>query len=260
MQDQKKFVIVIPSYKNAKYYFRNLTSALTQHYENYRIIYTDDCSPDNTGNLVKEFLEKHDKNGKTKLICNKERAGALANLYNMITSCEDDEIIITLDGDDWLAHPNVLSTLNKVYSENSIWLTYGQYRSYPDNRLGCSREIPVNIQKTNSYRKFRWCSSHLRSFYTWLFKKIKKEDLLGDDGKFYPMTWDLSMMFPMLEMAGTRHKFVSDVLYMYNYETPINDAKVNLQLQQGLEKKIRAKKPYEALSLNTRKPLGSPRG
>ena len=243
MTDQKRFAIVVPSYKNAKYYFRNLASALTQNYENYHVLYTDDQSPDNTGNLVEDYLKKYDKKGRVKLVKNEQRIGALANLYNMIHSCDDDEIVITLDGDDWLAHPNVLNSLNKVYQDPNTWLTYGQYRSFPDNRIGCSRDVPANVKQQGSYRSYRWCSSHLRSFYSWLFKKIKKEDLMKD-GKFYPMTWDLAMMFPMMEMAGMNHRFVSEVLYMYNYETPLNDAKVNLQLQQGLEREIRAKKPY----------------
>ena len=241
-----KFVIVIPSYKNAKYYVKNLTSALAQNYPSFRILYVDDCSPDNTGNLVEEFLKKNDKHHKVKLTKNTERLGALRNLYDMIHSCEDDEVIVTLDGDDWLAHPNVLKKLNEVY-QGDVLLTYGQYRSFPDNRIGCSRQIPMNVQQKGTYRKFPWCSSHLRSFKASLFKKIKKEHLLDSNGKFYPMGWDLAMMFPMLEMAGTRHRFVKDILYIYNYENPINDAKVNLQLQQGTERILRAMAPYKAI-------------
>lgn len=57
----------------------------------------------------------------------------------------------------------------------------------------------------------------------------------------------LTMMFPMLEMAGHRSKFVSDILYIYNVANPINDSKVNIQLQQGLEKLIRAKRKYSRI-------------
>ena len=242
----KRFVVVIPSYKNAAYYSKNLISALSQNYDNYRIVYVDDCSPDNTGGLVEEFLKKHDHRNLVELHKNTERIGALANLHKSIHAAQDDEIIITLDGDDWFAHTNVLNTLNAVY-QGDVLMTYGQYRSFPDNRIGCSREIPQIVKDQSSYRQYGWCSSHLRSFYAHLFKKIKEEDLKDSSGKFYPMTWDLAMMFPMLEMAGSRQKFVSEVLYIYNYETPINDAKVNLNLQQSLERLIRAKSKYSRI-------------
>ncbi|NJO18399.1 MAG: glycosyltransferase family 2 protein, partial [Thioploca sp.] len=82
-----RFVIVIPSYKNAKYYIKNLNSALSQNYSSFRIIYTDDSSPDGTGQFVEDYLKKNDKNGLVKLIRNECRVGALRNLYDMIHSC-----------------------------------------------------------------------------------------------------------------------------------------------------------------------------
>jgi hypothetical protein len=43
-----------------------------------------------------------------------------------------------------------------------------------------------------------------------LFKKIKKEDLLYE-GEFVLMSWDIAMMFPMLEMESKGHiAFISN--------------------------------------------------
>lgn len=243
----KKFVIVIPSYQNSQWFEKNLGSVLAQNYEQFRVIYVDDCSPDGTGNLVEKYLEANNFSHKVKLIKNSQRVGAMENLYQMIHSCEDDEIIVTLDGDDWLAHPDVLTKLDQVYSDPNVWMTYGQYRSWPDNAIGCCKQIPNEVIERNGFRTYQWCSSHLRTYYTWLFKRIPKEDFLGPDGKIVPMTWDLYKMFPMLEMSGYRSKFIPDVLYIYNVETPINDSKVNLQLQQSLERVIRAKPKYARL-------------
>lgn len=244
---QKQFVIVIPSYNNAKWFRKNLNSALAQDYTNYRIIYTDDNSPDDTGKLVQEFLSLHKKKDNIiHLIRNTERKGALHNLYDMIHSCQDDEIVVTLDGDDWFYSSKVLSKLNEVYSNSDVWMTYGQYRSFPDNRVGCSGKMPDTVIAEASYRRSQWRSSHLRTFYSWLFKQIKKEDLFYD-GEFFPTAWDLPMMFPMLEMAGQRQKFISDILYIYNCENPINDSKVDLGKQQALERVARSMPKYPLL-------------
>ena len=76
-------------------------------------------------------------------------------------------------------------------------MTYGQYRSWPDNTIGLSKEIPSEVIESNSFRKHEWCSSHLRSFYAGLFKLINKSDLLAPDGTFYQMAWDQAIMFPV---------------------------------------------------------------
>jgi glycosyltransferase involved in cell wall biosynthesis len=240
---EKRFVIVIPSYNNKQWCNKNILSVLNQNYSNYKIIYTDDCSSDGTVTEVEKlFFGKNN----CILIKNTERLGAMNNMYNMVHSCDDDEIIIVLDGDDWLANVEVLNRLNKEYNKENIFITYGQYRSFPDNKLGCSRPIPKYIIDNNSYRKFHWCSSHLRTYYAWLFKKINKEDFM-ENGKFFDMTSDLAAMFPMLEMAGINQSFISDVLYIYNCESEINDSKVDRIRQIYLEKKIRASKPYNIL-------------
>ena len=61
------------------------------------------------------------------------------------------------------------------------------------------------------------------------------------------MTWDQAIMFPMIEMAAERHAFIPEVTYVYNVVNPINDNKVDPQLQRDLEEFIRSRQPYERL-------------
>jgi hypothetical protein len=153
-----------------------------------------------------------------------------------------------VDGDDWLAHDGVLEKLNQVYSSQRVWMTYGSYDRYPDSsRKGCCAEIPKAIVKANAFRECKWLSSLLRTFYAGLFKRIAQEDLLYE-GNFFQMTWDLSFMFPMLEMCGDRFMYIPDILYIYNTTNPINDFKVDKQLQLKLEFFIRRKNKYQKLS------------
>lgn len=249
----KKFVIVIPSYKNEQWCEKNIQSALDQNYLNFRVIFTDDCSPDNTFDKVSNFVNSHRNASKAILIKNTNRLGALENLYNMIVSCNDDEIILTLDGDDWFPDNDVLNKLNKVYSENDVWLTYGQYRNTYSNAMGHCRAYEQGVINSNSYRSVVWNASHLRTFYTWLFKRIRKEDLM-QNGKFFSMTWDFAIMFPMLEMSGGHFQYIPDVLYIYNDMNPINDHKVNRNTQAQLDRHIRSMPRYP----RTEKPVFAP--
>jgi hypothetical protein len=79
-----------------------------------------------------------------------------------------------------------------------------------------------------------------------LFKKIEIEDLLDGD-EFFSMTWDFAIMFPMIEMAGNRHAFISDIVYVYNTANQINDNKVNAQLQRDLDIVLRNMPCYQRL-------------
>jgi glycosyltransferase involved in cell wall biosynthesis len=243
----QKIAVLIPSYNNRRWYKQNLGSLCAQDYDSYRAIYVDDCSSDETGELVEKFIVDNDLANRIHLTRNPVRIGAMHNLYNMIHRCADDEIVIILDGDDWFAHSAVLKKIAEVYSDANCWMTYGQYMSWPDNMLGCCRQIPPHITETNKFRDYEWCSSHLRSFYAWLFKRIKEEDLISPCGTFYRMAWDQAMMFPMLEMSGHRAKFIGDVLYIYNAANPLNDSRVNRQLQRKLETIIRLRKRYDRL-------------
>lgn len=245
---EKPMVIVIPSYNNERWYQKNLRSVFDQKYQNYQIIYIDDCSSDKTANCVAQLVKEMGQEYRFTLICNKERRGALANLYDAIYSCNDDKIIVTLDGDDWLAHPNVLQRLNAIYSTQNVWITHGNMKELRREKDGWCIPVPQEIVLKNAFRTFR-CPSHLRTFYAWLFKKIKPEDLKYN-GEFFKMTWDQAMMFPMMEMAGERHAYIKEVLYIYNDITPLNDNKVNPQLQRDLETIIRHKPAYKTLPKN----------
>ena len=281
---EKAFVIVIPSYNNKKWCELNLKSVINQKYKNFRIVYLNDASTDGTEETVetvalnlrssRKYSEKapvffhsmtfddsfsEDISETTDrfanqinsspafftLVNNVNRCGALCNLYRSIYSCLDEEIIVTVDGDDWLSDNEVLIRLNKEYSSNKIWLTHGNMIEYPKGGNSWCEPVPSKVIARNAFREFK-CPSHLRTFYTWLFKKISLKDLLYN-GQFFSMTWDMAIMYPMIEMAGERHAFISTPNYIYNMSNPINDNKVNADLQNFLDRYIRSQEPYTRL-------------
>jgi glycosyltransferase involved in cell wall biosynthesis len=252
IKECKPFVIVIPSYNNEEYVERNLASVLDQEYENYRVIYIDDCSTDKTYEKALSCIERSKKN--VTLIRNAKNQKALHNLYDAVHSCHDKEIVVLLDGDDWLAHKGVLKELNRYYNDPRVWLTYGQYMTYPNYELGICRE-PLfktylkkgNLRKVGLFSKSTdWFFSHLRTFYAGLFKKIQKEDLLYK-GEFFSSAWDFAILFPMVEMAREHAIFIPSILYIYNRETPFNDDKLRAEEQYKLNLYIRSMNPYKKI-------------
>lgn len=268
-------VVVIPSYNNQEWYQKNLLSALEQKYSKFRILYINDCSTDGTGEQVaqlamslrpdsfhmisfddrfssdiaevtKKFREEVNRESVFfTLVNNISRSGALANHYRAAHSCADDEILLTLDGDDWFYDDEVLKRINAVYASGEIWMTHGKLIEYPHGATHWCEPVPPELVRSNEVRQFK-CPSHLRTYYAWIFKKIVLEDLLYE-GKFFPMTCDMAIMYPILEMAGERHAFIAEINYVYNMMNPINDGKVDRDLQNQMDKIIRGKKPYQRL-------------
>ena len=272
---EKPIAIIIPSFNNEDWYEKNLNSVLQQNYDNYRIIYINDCSSDRTGQVVEETVKKctddyqitffdcpfnediptstqifgeliNKKNCFFTLINNRHRHyGALPNLYRAIHSCNNDEIVVLLDGDDWLFDNDVLQKINTFYASENIWLTHGRFIEYPNNNSSWSQDFSNEVIRQNAFRQNR-IPTHLKTFYSCLFKKIRLEDLLYN-GIFCPMTGDMAMMFPMIEMAGERHAYSHEINYVYNVANPINDNKINPQLQRDMDAYIRTLPPYHRI-------------
>lgn len=243
---EKSFVIITASYNNKEWYKKNLDSILYQNYSNYRIIYIDDASNDDTGNLVQAYVNQLGKSDKITIIKNDVRKGALANIYDSVHTCKPDDIILIVDGDDWLANAQVLTYLNLIYQEKAVWMTYGQFAWFPNGSIGFCRVVPEEIIQKNAYRNYYWVSSHLRTFYAKLFHLIDKRDLLFEN-QFFPAACDLAMMLPLLEMAGVHGFFLPEVLYIYNIANDLNIHKIHKNKQQDFATIIGKQSRYQPL-------------
>jgi glycosyltransferase involved in cell wall biosynthesis len=247
---EKPFVIIIPSYNNSSYCEQNILSVLHQSYGNFRVIFIDDASTDDTYDRVKALVDRSPNKDKVTLLKNGGNQGSLKNLYNAIHSCKDHEIVVWCDGDDLLAHPYVLKRLNKVYSNSEIWMTYGNYLDYPTykQKPQLCQKFPKSVIKSKRFRQYKWVTSHLHSFYAGLFKKISTEHLIKD-GAFLPVAGDVAAILPMLEMAAGHFQFIDEVLYLYNRKNPLSDhLNHRLVLQNAYDRHVRSLPSYEPLA------------
>lgn len=247
--EKKRIVVLACSYKNSKWYRWNLDSIRTQDYDNFHLLYIDDCSPDGTGQLVQDYIDEYDMHDRVTLVRNAERMGAMYNQYHGIhTYCNDDDIIVICDGDDRFAHSGVLSYVNKVYNDPNVWLTYGQFKEYPSGAMGFCIPMPKWVVNNNAFRKFTHIPSHLRTFYAGLFKRVKVEHFMMN-GEFLKMAPDIAAMMPMIEMARKGHfKFIPKVLLEYNAANDLNEHKISKKMQRSVDLYVRGIRPYGAIS------------
>lgn len=234
--------ILTTAYNCEKYIPNCLESLMNQTYKNFHCYITDDLSTDNTCEIVESIIKNDDR---FTLIRNEKKLYQVGNYDNIIRqgNLDDDEICVEVDGDDWLAHPNVLSKVQEIYDNENIWMTSGSFK-YQDGRNGFA-SLPSF--ETDIRTQF-FTLSHLRTWKSWLWKKILIEDLKDENGNYWDVAGDLAFMFPMFDMSGEKkYKYIEDILYIYNEQNPLNDHKVNLSKVREIIGKIKNKSPYQKI-------------
>jgi glycosyltransferase involved in cell wall biosynthesis len=221
---QNKFKIITPSFNNEMWVEYNLASILNQTYQNFEVLYINDASTDNTLDKVKAITE-HDP--RFTIINNEVNRGATYNYFEHLAFVNDDDVVIHLDGDDWLIDETVLDKLNSLYNEADCWMTYGGFvvwdgenitQPYPQNT-----EYPDFVHEYKLYRRDLWRASHLRTYRGFILKAVDLTDLKSlETNEYYWHASDLAFQYPCMEMCGADKISVVDFnTCVYNQHTSI---------------------------------------
>lgn len=101
-----KFSICIPTYNGSQWIGETLKSILSQSFRDFEIVVSDDCSKDNTVDVIKEFKER-----RIKIHQNKINLGYGKNLQVLRKLAEGD-ILFLMGQDDILLKDALLKTYN----------------------------------------------------------------------------------------------------------------------------------------------------
>jgi len=249
---ENNFVIISPVYNAKDYIGKCIDSIGGQTYRNFCHVVMDDCSTDGTSDII--LGRWYNREDKSRLLFhrNGEKLGSpLGAFVRAIEwySYDENDILITVDGDDWLIDDSVLAFINEVYQDDNIWLTYGSFVSESGNLDNYCREV----DNPRCYRQESWVTGHLRTIRRKLFDKINPSDFRQKNGKFYNKFNDTAYMYPAIEMAGFEHsKFINKVLYVYNDKNPLcsiyNFKEAHLSADWEMKLDIMNKEPYEQLT------------
>lgn len=92
--------VITPLYNGAKYIEETIQSVINQNYKNWEMIIVDDCSTDNSRDIVKEFTNKDNR---IKLVESETNFGGPARPRNIGLDEAKGQYIAFLDADDiWL--------------------------------------------------------------------------------------------------------------------------------------------------------------
>lgn len=256
VSEDKKFVIHVSSYNNAKFCQQTLDSIFSQKYNkhHFRVIFSDNGSTDGTYALVKNYIKTNNLDHRIQLIKSSSDRRKVSHHWYALQRCHDHEIVISLKCGDWFAHRYVLSRLNRIYQNDTIWVTCSNYRAWPFSKMTLQKTIAPSVIKKNSDRKqedwdkYEFC---LITYYAWLAKQIRLEDLLHPEklfqNKIISLSSDWCLLYPLLEMAGRRFFFDLQVCSVKNLKNQNNFPSL-YKINKLYERYVRNLLPYSNLN------------
>lgn len=185
---------------------------------------------DDAGPEIEQWCAEHGDRWSCTL--NREQYFAVRNqaiaLEALAPAPDDVVVFLDLDGDR-LAHPDVLAHLTAYYADATL-VTYGNYEPVPaEPHCPPATEFPTDVVTAGAYRAHMLGSggechfNHLRTMKGRVATAIPDDQFHWPDGRWYESGCDYVFMVCALELAGGRHKCLSEILLTYNHANPQAD-------------------------------------
>lgn len=130
-----KISVLIPAYNYAHYLPEAIDSVLAQTYRDFELIIVDNCSTDNTEEIVKEYMQNDNR---VKFVRNNENIGMYRN-YNQALLLAKGDYIKFLNADD-LLYPNALASFLNVFEQ------------FPNVKLATSHKQHIGLKEFIGYQ------------------------------------------------------------------------------------------------------------
>ena len=192
---------------------RCLSSLRAQRWREWEAFVTIDPCGDRT---FQQAVEARRDDRRISIFRNERRQYSMRNLIDGIgrSNAASEDVIVILDGDDWLLHDYALGIIARTYAETGCWLTYGSWVCNDSATPGLWPGYPDDAV---DFRSLRWLGTAVRTWKTWLWNRIDAADFRDRRGQCFRVTEDLAAMFPMLEMSTIRRiRHIAEPLLLYN--------------------------------------------
>lgn len=203
LMKKNKISVIVPVYNVEKYLEKCLDSLINQTYDNLEIIVVNDCSTDNSEEIIKKYELKSNK---IKYIKNEENRG-LSFSRNAGLKVATGSYIGYIDSDDYV--PNnyyecLIRSIESAGAEIAVCDINVVYEdSNTSNRCQCGTYDNNKIDFVNNGLAASACNK--------LFKKTTIEQYMFEEGK---INEDIAVIIPLIVKAN-KVVYCADVFYNY---------------------------------------------
>lgn len=139
-KDIKKISVIIPNYNYEKYIIERIDSILFQTYPIYELIILDDCSTDNSVNIIKEKLLSIPESIKTSIIINKKNSGSVFAQWQKAFQVANGEYIWIAEADDSCSNV-FLETVMQGFADKDVVISYCESLTMDKNNVLLMRDL-----------------------------------------------------------------------------------------------------------------------
>ena len=185
----QKLSIVIPVYNTAIYLKECLESIINQTYSEIEIICVDDCSPDNSAEIIKEYAAKDSRIKYIKHTENKFQGGA----RNTGINAAEGSYITFVDSDDYI-DVRMLEKMLQIIQEKqadicicNCFLPDSGYRSVSQYKFNMRDEVITGYQALkymNLPKSWPWVTAWNKLYRTELFLNLRYPDGVQHEDQF----------------------------------------------------------------------------
>lgn len=219
--------VILPIYNVEKYIDKCLDSILNQTFTNFEVIVVDDCSTDNTMEIVDSYIEKFKEKNISLIISKTEKnSGGPGIPRNIGLSLSKGTFIYHIDGDDYINNVTleVLYNTAQQYDADLVYMAY--YYEIKSNGIvkkgnsvyGGQRKEDLEIYVLDSdtiLKRFL-----LLGFAPMVWKQLVRRDLLINNNIITKDIFCQDFIWT-LEVFANLKKFVSiPVGYYYHTANP----------------------------------------
>lgn len=155
MYENEKIDVLMATYNGEKFLREQIESILKQSYSNIRLIISDDCSTDNTREILKEYEQKDDR---IKVFFQEKNLGYVKNFEFLLKQVENNYYMLSDQDDVWL--PKKIEHAYKTIKENNSCMAFSDLIVVDEN-LNTLEEsflkyhkLHKKVQKFNDFRRF----------------------------------------------------------------------------------------------------------
>lgn len=202
-----KVSIIVPNYNSEEYISDCIDSLINQTYKNIEVLIVDDCSTDNSVEIVKKYVKN---NSNVILIKSKQNKG-VSNARNEGIKKASGKYIMFSDSDDWYEKDAVEKLINAAKTKNADFVVSNYYINKNNKKIKVdissyfSKEI-ITKEEIISYMTLTSCS------------KLIEKDLFIKNNIKYPegiKRCEELPVIPVLAYCSKNSVFIDDALYNY---------------------------------------------
>lgn len=120
---QPKVSVIVPNYNHGQFLGQRIESILAQTYENLDVLVLDDCSNDNSRDVITEFCEKYP--GRVRSLFNDRNSGNVFRQWRKGVENSDGDLIWICESDDF-CEPDFLEILVRNFKDRSVNIAFGR--------------------------------------------------------------------------------------------------------------------------------------